>query len=199
MRPDAPVTLRWDNGEGQRFTILLTVDDHYMITARQTVANTGTAPVVVQPRAGVIRTSETASADAFNVHSGPIGSFGEGVNFGPDYSDLADDVAEGRIEGTPHWLGFTDIYWLSAVIPQARADVDADFVSLGDDALCRAHDLCAADGRRRAAGDPHHAAVRRGQGKRHPRRSTRRRASTSSAMRSTGAGSAGSRARSGGC
>ncbi len=133
LAPDAPVTLRWDNGEGQRFTIELTVDDHYMITARQTVANTGTAPVVVQPRAGVIRTSETASADAFNVHSGPIGSFGEGVNFGPDYSDLADDVAEGRIEGTPHWLGFTDIYWLSAVIPQARADVDADFVSLGDD------------------------------------------------------------------
>lgn len=133
LAPGQPVTLTWNNGEGLLFTIKLTVDDHYMITAEQTVANTSGGPVVVRPRAGIVRTSKTASASTFNVHSGAIGAFGDGVNFGPDYDDLAEDAAEGRIEGTPHWLGFTDIYWLSAVIPQDGSNVDADFQSLGDE------------------------------------------------------------------
>ena len=133
LAPGRPVTLKWNNGAGQLFTIKLTVDDHYMITAEQTVANTSDKPVVVRPRAGVVRTEKTASADSFNVHSGPIGAFGDGVEFGPDYDDLADDASEGKVDGTPHWLGFTDIYWLSAVIPQEGSNVDADFQSLGNE------------------------------------------------------------------
>ena len=131
LAPDTPVTLRHDNGEGQLFTIKLSIDDHYMITAEQTVANTAGGPIVVRPYSFINRTSKTASASTWNVHSGPIGNFGDAVQFGPDYDDLAEDAAEGETEGRAHWLGFTDIYWLSALIPQEGSDAETDFRSLG--------------------------------------------------------------------
>ncbi len=129
LAPGSPVTLQWDNGEGQRFTTELSIDDRYMITAKQTMANTGSAPVVAQPYAFINRTSRTASTDTWNVHSGPIGEFGGSVNFSNNYDDVAE---EGRVtpEGAPGWLGFTDIYWLSALVPQDRAAADADFRAL---------------------------------------------------------------------
>ena len=126
-----PVTLSWDNGQGQQFRIALSIDEHYMITAQQSVSNTGAAPIVVEPFATVNRTSATASSDTWNVHSGPIGAFGDTVTFGNDY----DDVAEaGRVtpEGRTGWLGFTDIYWLSALIPEEGTNPSADFRSLGN-------------------------------------------------------------------
>ncbi|WP_120717296.1 membrane protein insertase YidC [Tsuneonella amylolytica] len=132
LAPGTPVTLRWANGSGQVFTIELSIDSEYMITAKQTVANASGRPVVVRPFATVSRTSATASASTFTLHSGPIGYFGDGVDFGTDYDDVAET---GRVtpEGRARWLGFTDIYWLSAIIPQSRTRVDADFRSMGGD------------------------------------------------------------------
>jgi len=133
LAPGTPVTLSYDNGEGQLFTITLTIDEHYLITADQTVSNTGEAPVVVRPYGFINRTSNSASDDLFNVHSGPIGNFDEAVQFGPDYDDLAEDAAEGETEGRAEWLGFTDIYWLSALIPQDDSNVETSFRSLGNE------------------------------------------------------------------
>ena len=132
LSPESPVTMRWNNGEGQLFTIELTVDDNYMITAEQTVANTGDGAVIVRPFALLNRTSRTASASSWTLHSGPIGYFGDGVQFGPDYDELDEDGPM-TPEGRAGWIGFTDIYWLSALAPQAGsdADVDAEFRAMG--------------------------------------------------------------------
>ncbi len=126
-----PVTLSWDNGQGQQFRIALSIDEHYMITAQQSVSNTGASPVVVRPFATINRTSATASSDTWNVHSGPIGAFGDTVSFSNNYDDVAE---EGTITpgGKTGWLGFTDIYWLSALIPEKGSDPAADFRSLGN-------------------------------------------------------------------
>jgi YidC/Oxa1 family membrane protein insertase len=132
LAPDRPVTLTWDNGEGQQFRIVFTIDDKYMLTVEQTLANTGAGPVVAQPFAFLNRTSRTADLDTWNVHSGPIGEFGGAVNFDWDY----DDVEEERTVSPPGrsgWLGFTDIYWLSALVPQDGARTTADFRSLGSE------------------------------------------------------------------
>lgn len=132
LAPGSPVTLRHDNGNGQVMTIELSIDDHYMITAKQTIANLSENAIIARPFGLINRASKTASSDTWNVHSGPIGNFGDAVQFGPDYDDLAEDVAEGKTEGRAHWLGFTDIYWLSALIPEDGSDADADFRSLGN-------------------------------------------------------------------
>jgi len=131
LAPGKPVALTWDNGEGLLFTIRLTIDDHYMITATQTVANTGDRTVSVRPFALINRTSRTASIDTWTVHSGPLGAFDDAVDFGTDYDDVAE---KGVINGSgkTDWIGFTDIYWLSALIPQDGAETTSDYRSLGD-------------------------------------------------------------------
>ena len=130
LAPGRPVTLTWPNGEGQVFRIELSIDDNFLITAKQTVGNAAGGPIVVRPFATVSRTSTTASLDQWTIHSGPIGYFGDGVDFGIDYDDLAET---GRVspEGAARWIGFTDIYWMSALVPQSSTGVDADFRSLG--------------------------------------------------------------------
>ena len=124
---DSPVTLTWDNGVGQVFTIRFTIDRHYMITAQQSVANASGAPVIVQPYSFINRTSLTASQDTWTVHSGPIGAFNDAVDFSNDYKDVA---KAGKVTpaGKPDWIGFTDIYWFAALIPQADA-ATADFLA----------------------------------------------------------------------
>src|SRR6478735_10549125 len=71
LAPGKPVTLSWDNGEGQQFRIRFTIDQFYMLTAEQTVINHGQGTLAVQPYAFVNRTSRTASTDVWNLHSGP--------------------------------------------------------------------------------------------------------------------------------
>ncbi|MES2301614.1 MAG: membrane protein insertase YidC [Pseudomonadota bacterium] len=132
LTPQTPVTLRWSNTTGQTYSIRYAIDADYMITATQGVANTGPAPVVVKPFALVNRTDKTASLDTWNVHSGPIGAFDGSVNFDNNYSTVAE--AQGGtvpFKGTANWIGFTDIYWLSALIPDAGAKAESAFRSLG--------------------------------------------------------------------
>ena len=131
LTPDSPVTLSWNNGSGQRFAIRFEVDDNYLITATQTVANTGDGPVAVQPYGFINRTSRTASSDIWNVQSGPIADVDNSVDFGTDYDDL-DETKVIPAEGSSEWLGFTDIYWLSALVPEETASADGSFRALGD-------------------------------------------------------------------
>lgn len=143
LTPSTPVTLRWNNATGQSFAIRYSIDANYMITATQTVANRGAAPAVVRPFALINRTDRTASLDSFNVHSGPIGAFDGSVQFDVDYHcDSSFFSCTGVREagtvagsGRPDWIGFTDIYWMSTLIPDAKAPASGDFRSLGNRAF----------------------------------------------------------------
>ena len=129
LTPATPVTLTWTNPTGQTFAIRFAIDKDYMITATQSVVNRGPAPVALRPFALINRTDRTASLDSFNVHSGPIGAYDQAVKFGPDYSDVQ-DAGTVPSEGRPDWVGFTDIYWMSALVP-GKGEVSSDFRALG--------------------------------------------------------------------
>ncbi|WP_067732460.1 membrane protein insertase YidC [Novosphingobium naphthalenivorans] len=130
LTPSTPVTLTWDNGKGQVYSITFKIDDNYMITADQSVANKSGAPVSVQPFGLVNRTDETASLDTWNVHSGPIGAFDGSVTFGTNYSDVS-DAQTVKETGNTDWIGFTDVYWMSTLIP-VKAKAEGTFRSLGN-------------------------------------------------------------------
>jgi YidC/Oxa1 family membrane protein insertase len=129
LTPSTPVTLTWSNPAGQTFAIRFAIDADYMITATQSVVNRGGAPVTVRPFALVNRTDRTASADSFNVHSGPIGAFDGSVSFSNDYSDVREAGSISNA-GRTNWVGFTDVYWLSALIPD-NVPATSDFRSQG--------------------------------------------------------------------
>ncbi|MEO0062105.1 MAG: rane protein insertase YidC [Pseudomonadota bacterium] len=127
-----PVTLSWDNGQGQLFTIRFAIDEFYMLTVDQTVVNRGTAAVTVRPYGFLNRTSRTASQDTWNVQSGPIGNFDGSVSFGTNYKDVDEDKLV-TAKGRPNWIGFTDIYWLSVLVPQDGATATGDWRALGNE------------------------------------------------------------------
>lgn len=131
LTPQTPVTLQWNNGKGQLFTLTYHVDENYMITVDQAVQNTGSGPVGVQPFALINRTDKTASLDTWQVHSGPIGAYDGSVSFGTNYKDV---VEAGKIDnaGNTNWIGFTDVYWMSTLAP-VGAKAEGTFRSLGND------------------------------------------------------------------
>ena len=52
---DHPVTLTYDNGQGLIFTRTIAVDDHYLFTIKDQVANKGGNPVTLFPYALISR------------------------------------------------------------------------------------------------------------------------------------------------
>jgi YidC/Oxa1 family membrane protein insertase len=129
LTPQTPVTLSWSNTTGQTFAIRYAIDADYLLTVTQTVTNGGAAPISLQPVAQINRTDKTASLDTWNVHTGPIGAFDQVVSFAPNYSDVQ-ETGTVKTEGKTDWIGFTDIYWMSTLIPD-KAAVTSDYRALG--------------------------------------------------------------------
>ncbi len=128
LAPGRPVTLRWDNGLGQLFTIGFAVDDGYMFTVTQSVANTGAGAVAARPYGLVSRAGVSKDPDSWTIHTGPIGVFSGAANYDVDFSDLDEAGAGGqRFATTGGWLGFGDKYWLTALVPDQKVPVDAAF------------------------------------------------------------------------
>ena len=134
LTPTTPVTLMRTDANGITYRVRFAVDADYMITATQSVSNAGAAAAIVQPFALIKRTDTNATIDQFVSHSGPVGVFG-GTLWDPhSYTELAELGAESPT-GAPDWLGFTDQYWLAALVPgDGKGNVtvdDAGFRSLG--------------------------------------------------------------------
>ncbi|WP_284126483.1 membrane protein insertase YidC [Parerythrobacter aestuarii] len=132
LSPGQPVTLSYAGAGGITYTVKLSIDDQYMITAEQSATNAGTGAAVVQPYSLINRTSRTASLDQWIAHSGPMGVFGEAADYDTDYEDVA-EAGKVTPEGKAAWTGFTDIYWLSALVPQKDVATSTDFRSLGNE------------------------------------------------------------------
>ncbi|MGI4879782.1 MAG: membrane protein insertase YidC, partial [Janthinobacterium lividum] len=128
LTPAAPVTLSWTNPAGTVFEIVLAVDPDYMFTVTQRVRNPGSAPVTVRPWGLVSHAGTGLEKDASNLHVGPIGVVGERLKDSEvAYKKLRDD-GEQTFTTTGGWLGFTDKYWLTALIPDQKTSVVAHFV-----------------------------------------------------------------------
>ncbi len=131
LSPGKPVDLSWDNGQGQRFRIRLSVDENYLFTAEQTIANLSGNAVAARAFGLVSRTGHSADPDSWTIHTGPVGVFGNAANYDIDFTDLDEGEAP-RFDTTGGWLGFGDKYWLAAVIPDQKAAVNAGFRRSGE-------------------------------------------------------------------
>ncbi len=127
LTPDSPVTLRWDNGQGLVFRREISVDEKFMFSVRQSVENTGggtpsLAPYGIVARHGVPEEMK----NFFILHEGLI-AMADGELSEIDYDDVADYEFNPR-EGAPAeviqvqengWIGFTDHYWMTTLVPEA--------------------------------------------------------------------------------
>src|SRR5262249_24001916 len=135
LTPANPVTLTWDNGQGLVFTRTISVDKDYMFTVRDTVRNNGPAPVKLLPYGLISRTGTPQVAGYYILHEGLIGYLGGSLQE-IKYSSLTPGTP---LDYTSHggWLGFTDKYWLTSLIPPQNEAIKARLTHTVDDGVDR--------------------------------------------------------------
>jgi YidC/Oxa1 family membrane protein insertase len=135
LRPGAPVTLTWDNGQGLVFSRKVEVDDNYLFTVTQTVENKGGSAVTLFPYALVSRHGKPHTDGLYILYEGPLGVFrekasdnGTSQEYGYDKLKPNEPIEVNSVGG---WIGFTDKYWLTAVVPSADQAIKARFSHTG--------------------------------------------------------------------
>ena len=122
LSPDTNVTLSWDNGEGVVFYQDISIDDTFMFTVNQRVKNNSKNLITLYPYGLIRRTGEPETTRFFVLHEGPLGVF-DGTLSEKSYEDLEDAGKKG-INIKPleagGWIGLTDKYWLTALLPDQK-------------------------------------------------------------------------------
>jgi len=132
LTPERPVTLSYDNGAGLVFRRTISVDDKYMFTIKDAVENKGGAAVALHPYALILRHGTPKVSGYSVLHEGMVGVVGNSSVQEITYSGIEKETNHTReLKGDGGWLGFTDKYWGSAVIPDQSAPVDAHFSASG--------------------------------------------------------------------
>lgn len=130
LTPTTPVTLTWDNGAGLRFTRRISIDDQYLFTVADTVANFGDQPITIRPYGRIERQGVPADLGRNHLlHEGGIGTFGADGSYATEqlkYSNWAKKPVQEHAS-TGGWMGITDKYWLAALIPPQNERIEAAF------------------------------------------------------------------------
>ena len=128
LTPTSPAVLKYDNGEGLTFRRTISVDERYLFTIKDDVSNVGNAPVTLYPFALISRHGAPQVSGYYILHEGLIGYLGgDGLQ---EYSyKKIDDAKSVSFNATDAWLGITDKYWASALLPDTNAKLQARYSS----------------------------------------------------------------------
>ncbi|MDO5613670.1 MAG: membrane protein insertase YidC [Paracoccus sp. (in: a-proteobacteria)] len=125
LAPGQPVTLVWDNGAGQIFRRVFSIDDRFLFTVTQSIQNNAETAFTAQPYGVIARHGRPDTEDFFILHEGAVGMT-DGKLLEEKYRAISrlDPVAgygnaqvmDVRESG---WIGFTDKYWMTTLAPEA--------------------------------------------------------------------------------
>ncbi|MBW3097568.1 membrane protein insertase YidC [Pseudohoeflea coraliihabitans] len=132
LTPDQPVILSWDNGSGLTFTRTIAVDPNFLFTFNDSVRNDSGTAVDLANYGRVTRFFKPVTAGIYVLHEGLIGVAGENGLQEIDYDDVEDDQVIAPGPATGGWLGITDKYWATAVIPQPGTRFEPRFSYFSD-------------------------------------------------------------------
>jgi YidC/Oxa1 family membrane protein insertase len=124
----SPVKLKYDNGDGLTFHRTISIDDRYLFTVKDEVTNVGNAPVTLYPFALISRHGTPKVSGYYILHEGLIGYLGDQGLQEYAYKKI-DDAKSVEFKVTDGWLGITDKYWASALLPDTTAPLHARFSS----------------------------------------------------------------------
>jgi len=121
-----PVTLEWNNGSNLIFRKKIEIDNNYLFKINQEVKNNSLEQVELYPYAQLTRKNIPEDLKNFYIlHEGFIAVLDEELK-----EDDYDDIEEKKIvrEASKGWIGITDKYWMTALIPVAGEKFKSTFL-----------------------------------------------------------------------
>ena len=125
LTPDNKINLTWSNTSGVKFVITITLDNDYMFTIEQKVL--GIEDANLKPYAALSRGDYGNGKSQMIIHEGGIGVF-ENKLQEITFENLDDKKLYKFSDANNGWFGFSDKYWLTAIIPE-KSELSNRFVS----------------------------------------------------------------------
>ncbi len=116
---DKPLKLEWKNGNGLKFEKIISINKDFLIKVINNVYSTNSKSINLIPYGKILRTGTPKTDGLYILHEGPLGVFDEELKE-EDYSDLIELGNEKKSfapENSGGWIGITDKYWLTALLP----------------------------------------------------------------------------------
>jgi len=129
-----PVTLSWDNGKDLVFKRIIAIDPSFMLTVTDSVESKAGSEVALSPYGLIRRFGTPATQGYYILHEGLLGVLGEQGLKEVTYATLDKDpqlsaTERGQIfkDAVGGFVGITDKYWASAIVPEQSTPFDARF------------------------------------------------------------------------
>ena len=125
LSPGNDVKLIWKNAQGLTFEKIISIDNKFLFTVNQKIKNNTNKIYNFYPYSQIIRKNIPRDiVNFFILHEGPLGVFDDQL-VEKDYDDVIDKKYS--INAEKGFLGITDKYWLTSLIPEKIKNFRADF------------------------------------------------------------------------
>ncbi len=124
LDPNNSIRMLWTNNEGIIFEKKISIDKQYLFTIDQKIINNSEKIYNFYPYGQIIRNSAPEVTNFYILHEGLLGVFDEQL-VEKDYEDI--EEKKYSISANNGWLGITDKYWISSLIPEKNKNFRADF------------------------------------------------------------------------
>ena len=124
LTPGNPTTLYWDNNEGLVFTKKIEIDEKFLFTITQKIQNNSSKAFQLYPYGQITRSGKPEGRQIYILHEGFLGVFGDELKE-KDYDDI--EKEKFTINSSKGWLGITDKYWLTALVPEKGKEFKSEF------------------------------------------------------------------------
>ena len=126
LTPNNPIILEWNNGEGLVFIKKIELDDNFLFTMTQEIKNNSNKSFQFFPYVQITRNYKPEVTPIYILHEGFLGVFGDELKE-MDYEDVDEDRF--TVNSSKGWLGITDKYWLTAIVPEKGKNFKSEFLN----------------------------------------------------------------------
>ena len=124
LTPSSPVRLNWTNNNNIKFEKEISIDNQYLFTVNQIIINNSEKTYNFYPYGQIIRNKAPEITNFYILHEGILGVFDDQL-IEKDYEDI--EEKKYSINAETGWLGITDKYWITSLIPQENRKFRTDF------------------------------------------------------------------------
>ncbi len=125
LTPNNPVLIEWNNNQGLIFTKKIELDEKFLFRITQKIKNNSNNSYQFYPYAQITKKGKPEGRQIYILHEGFLGVFGDELKE-EDYDDI--EKEKFTINASKGWLGITDKYWLTALVPEKGKEFKAEFL-----------------------------------------------------------------------